>query len=221
MNIYITNVSTVLTDAQVKGWFPALRIYSHHIRSYWRSAEEVLIFGKPPTPVAWQIIVADDSDQAGALGYHDYAPGGRPYGYVFAKTDLDAGYSVTVTLSHEVAEMIMDPYVQRSEQTGNLRFHALELGDPVEADELGYEIDGVLVSDFITPAWFVPGHPGPIFDHRRHCSAPLQVLPGGYAYIWDPTTGWQGFDHAGKARRPRELPDRTRLQRYARDRGRR
>jgi len=28
--------------------------------------------------------------------------------------------------------------------------------DAVESDKLGYEIDGVMVSDFITPAWFQP-----------------------------------------------------------------
>jgi len=34
--------------------------------------------------------------------------------------------------------------------------HALEACDAVESDKLGYEIDGVMVSDFITPAWFEP-----------------------------------------------------------------
>jgi hypothetical protein len=218
MNIYVQNISTVLTDEQVHAVFPALKIQSDQVRKYWRSAEEVLIFGAPPTPEAWQIIIADDSDQAGALGYHDYTPGGRPVSYVFAKTDLDNGYSWTVTLSHEFVEMIMDPFVQRCEQTGNSRFHALELGDPVEADQLGYQLNGVLVSDFITPAWFVPGHPGPVYDWGRHCAKPLQILPGGYAYIWDPTNGWHGLNDKGEIKKPEELPDRKRLQLYARER---
>jgi len=36
------------------------------------------------------------------------------------------------------------------------KIYALEVCDAVESDKLGYEIDGVMVSDFITPAWFEP-----------------------------------------------------------------
>jgi hypothetical protein len=221
MRIYVSNVSTVLTDAEVLDVLPAMRRQTYHVQEWWRTAVEQLIFDPTPVPDAWQIVIADDSDQAGALGYHDYTPNGRPISYVFAKTDQQYGYSWTVTLSHELVEMIADPWISALMQTGDARFHALELGDPVEADELGYLIHvighpPVLVSDFVTPNWFVPGSTG-VFDHRGHCTEPLQILEGGYAYIWE--GGWYAVDAEGKRSTAEELPERTRLKQYSRPRG--
>ena len=222
MRIYVKNISTVLTDAQVLNVLPAMRRQTYHVREWWRTSLEDLIFGDPPVPEAWQIIVADDSDQAGALGYHDFTPGGRPISYVFAKTAMENGYAWTVTFSHEMVEMIADPWISALMQTGETQFHALELGDPVEADDFGYKITihdhpPVLVSDFVTPNWFVPGAPGPYYDHRGHCVKPLEVLEGGYAYIYD--NGWFAEDHLGNRKTAEEAPERQRLQLYARNRG--
>jgi len=50
-------------------------------------------------------VILDDSDQAGALGYHDLTSDGLPIGKVFAASDLKAGTSWTVTASHELLEM--------------------------------------------------------------------------------------------------------------------
>jgi hypothetical protein len=49
--------------------------------------------------------------------------------------------------------------------------------DAVESDEFAYTVAGVLVSDFVYPAWFVAGSTGP-WDHGGHCTAPLQLLQG-------------------------------------------
>ena len=220
MRIYVKNASTVLSDAEVLDVLPAMRRQTYHVREWWRTSIEELIYGDPPIPEAWQIIVADDSDQAGALGYHDFTPDGRPISYVYAKTALDAGYSWTVTFSHELVEMIADPWISALMQTGDTRFHALELGDPVEDDLLGYHIhvEGhppVLVSDFVLPNWFVPGSSGQ-FDFRDHCVEPLEVLPGGYAYIYE--DGWYAVDAKGTKSKAEELPGRGRLAMYARPR---
>jgi hypothetical protein len=227
MNIYIINESSVLEDDELKAAIPALIVYTRHIRNWWGSMQPGIIFGEPLVSEAWKIIVADDSDQAGALGYHDFTPGGRPISYVFAKTDLDYGYNWQVTLTHELAEMLLDPYVMRCEQTGNARFHALELCDPVEADALAYPISAggyvLSASDFLTPMWFVPNAPAGIkYDHRGYCAKPLEILDGGYAYYW--LNGkWVAEDNFGKQLTPEELarvaPTKTRLKMYARDRG--
>lgn len=224
MNIYIQNKSTVLEDDQIKELLPALTVYTRHIRQWWGTMQPGLFFQAPLTKEAWQIIIADDSDQAGALGYHDWTEGGRPISYVFAKTDLDYGYDWHVTLTHELAEMIMDPYIARCEQTGNNRFHALELCDPVEDDSLAYQIaaGGVFLraSDFITPLWFVEGASG-VFDHKGHCRKALEILSGGYAYYWE-SGQWYSEDNFGHKYTPEELaeinPTKTRLKKYARAR---
>lgn len=221
MRIYVTNESTVLTDAEVADALPAFRRQTYHVREWWRTSVEDLIFGAPPVEDAWQIRILDDSDQQGALGYHDFTPGGRPISYVFAKTDADYGYSWSVTLSHELVEMIADPWISALMQVSDTAAYALELGDPVEADNLGYEITvkghgPVLVSDFVLPNWFVPGSPGQ-YDYKGHATKPLQILPGGYAYKWEGGK-WTALDSAGKEQKPSELPQRHRLQQYARPR---
>jgi hypothetical protein len=152
--------------------------------------------------------VLDNSDQAGALGYHDVTDQGLPLGKVFAGTDLQSGNQWTVTASHELLEMLADPeinltvFVQPSQQGGTL--YAYEVCDACEADELGYDIDGTMVSDFVYPAWFEPSRqPGSAqFDYASQIQAPLQVLPGGYIGVFDVTsgTGWHQITAQGSAR---------------------
>lgn len=221
MRVYVENISTAVSNDELLDALPAFRRQTYHVREWWRTSLEDLIFGPAPVDEAWQIIVSDDADQAGALGYHDFTPGGRPISYVFAKTAKDAGYSWTVTFSHELVEMIADPWISATMQTDYSQFYALELGDPVEADKLGYTIkvkghNPVLVSDFVTPNWFVPGSPG-TYDHLGHCTKPLEVLDGGYAYVWDDGE-WYSEDHLGHRKTAKEAPERHRLQLYARRR---
>lgn len=225
MNIYIVNESTVLSDEEIEAIHAPLLLYSRQIRSYWGSMQPGILFGRPKVPTAWQIVIADDSDQAGALGYHDVTSTGRPISYVFAKTDMQYGYDWQVTLTHELAEMMMDPYVMRCEQTGNDRFHALELCDPVEDESMAYIVESggvkLKASNFITPYWFVSGAAG-VYDYLKKCTQPLQVLNGGYAYYWE-NGQWYSEDHLGQKYTLEEFetiePTKTRLHMYARDRG--
>jgi hypothetical protein len=222
MNLYLVNESTVIPDADVAATLAPLTIYSRHIRSWWGSMQPGIFMGAPKGE-AWQIVIADDSDQAGALGYHDMTDGGRPIAYVFAKTGLENGYDWQVTLTHEFAEMLLDPYIRRGEQTADTRWHALELCDPVEADELAYVIQAgghsLRCSDFVTPAWFWPWTSGLRYDHLGHTVSALEVLPGGYAYVYE-DGDWYAEDHAGAKSTVAEFasahPEKTRLELYAR-----
>jgi len=216
MKVYVENRSSVLTDDDVAAVLPSLHRQSYQVRQYWHTQVVDLMFGPPPTPDAWQIVIVDTGDVKGALGYHDYTPGGRPISYVFAKEDIDNGYSWTVTLSHEWVEMLLDPWVSGAMQTADATFYALELADPVEDDKFGYECMGFLMSDFVTPYWFVPGATG-VFDYCKRVTKPLQVLAGGYAYVYE-NGQWYAEDAAGARKTAAELPERNRLQHYARSR---
>lgn len=145
---------------------------------------------KPPAG-AWTVALLDSSDQAGALGYHDLTPDGLPLGKVFAGTDRQYGQSVSVTLSHELLEMLADPWINLCAQADDGKFYAWESCDAVEGDSLGYVIGGVLVSSFLTPAWF--GHGGGQVSYPEgRVSAPFQLAKGGYAGVFDPASG-QGW----------------------------
>lgn len=147
--------------------------------------------GKKPPPGMWVIALLASSDQAGALGYHDLTPDGLPLGKVFAGTDRQYGQKVSVTLSHELLEMLSDPWINLTAQSDDGKFYAWENCDAVEADGLGYDIDGVTVSDFVLPHWFGHGN-GPV-DHCGHISSAFELAPGGYISVFDPASGqgWQ------------------------------
>ncbi len=224
MKLYVVNESTVVSDAELASWLPAFKVYVNHVRAYWPRPTTLEVAAKGAIPDdGWTLLLLDDADQAGALGYHDYTPGGKPISKCFCKTDQQAGYSQTVTITHELAEMMVDPWISELFQVSDTQLYAKEVGDPVEADEFGYHISAggqqpVLVSDFVTPAWFIPGHPGPVYDHAKHCTAPLQILAGGYMSVFVSGRGWTQITHDGAEVPMDEKGPASRPARYARPR---
>lgn len=196
--VAVLNQSTVMTGAQVQAMTAALQIQvSRDFAPIWFTGANLIYIpkGQNPPVSAMRIIVLDTTDQAGALGYHDLGPDGEPQGLVFAKTTQQFGLSPTVTASHELLEMLADPNIDRL--IGVLTYQgvqavvSMEVGDPVEADALGYLINGVRVSDFVTPAYFHPGMAGP-YSFGRHVSFPMVLAPGGYqSYLPITTGGWK------------------------------
>lgn len=190
--IAITNASTCLTDEQVQAAIPSLQWQvTQHFNAYWNLDCSLKFLSKdqPLSAGWWQIVLTDDPDQAGALGYHELTSVGTPLGKVFAALDIQSGSSWTVTLSHELLEMLGDPWINWCAESPQGELFALEVCDAVEADELGYEIDGVAVSDFITPAWFEPTQADRV-DYMQRVTKQLELAPGGYISILDPKKGW-------------------------------
>lgn len=207
--IAISNHSTVCTDAEVQRWIRAVQAQLYgRFRRFW-NISGWLVFAEAADP-DWQGLILDDSDQAGALGYHDDGTAwGAPRLKVFAKTDKDNGLSPSVTLSHEVLEALVDPYISTAIQTSDTEFYALEVGDPVEADALGYEVNGVLVSDFVLPTWFIPDSDPPyscvgsriadgVQSGSPNVTAPLEIAAGGYASIFVSGRGWTQHNQRGE-----------------------
>jgi len=91
------------------------------------------------------------------------------------------------------------------------RIYALEVCDAVEDDRLGYNIDGVLVSDFITPAWFEPTDADRL-DFKRHLSKQLELARGGYISVFDTSSGWTQITAKGEGG-PRMAPGSRRQRR--------
>ena len=200
--ISVINESTVLTDAEVTPVVIALQQQvTNDFRPVWGIDAELKMIpqGTPATPGTWWLVILDDSDQAGALGYHDLTPDGLPMGKVFAGSDLKAGDSWSVTASHELLEMLADPninltvFVQDANTTGTL--YAYEVCDACEDDSLGYTINNVQVSDFVYPAWFESFRTegSTQFDRMNQIKDPLQLLAGGYIGVFSVTggSGWQ------------------------------
>src|SRR5215469_15902031 len=108
-------------------------------------------------PGAWAMIFLDDADQAGALAYHDLTPDGLPQSKVFVKTTLENGDLVSVSASHELVEMLVDPAINLlTIGPDRQQVYAYESADPVEA--LSFEVTGVPMSDFVFPSYFENFH---------------------------------------------------------------
>lgn len=138
----------------------------------------------PKDNQAAPLIVFDDPDQSGALGWHSVDPNGRAYGKVFwdvikrhGGTLMTSADSLSVTLSHEVLEMIGDPYITWWADMPDGGQECLEVCDRVQAD--AYAVDGVMLSNFVGPRAFRNGD-GP-YDFMRLLTSPWEIREGGYA----------------------------------------
>ncbi len=128
---------------------------------------------------AWNLLYIDNSDEANALGYHDFL-NGYPIGKVFVDTTLRDGESVTVTATHELAEMLADPSANLTVNGPKKLQYAYEVCDAVE--ETSFRIGNAPVSNFVTPEWFENHtHPsGTKFDYLGLTKKAFQLLSGGY-----------------------------------------
>ncbi len=109
---------------------------------------------------------------------------------------------------------------------------AYEMCDACEADQFGYQIDGIQVSDFITPQYFQTfWQPRQTqFDFRNHISHPLEILTDGYLSVKHEgdSRGWheigppnqpcryQGRPRVGSRRERRRIPRDQWLKSHAR-----
>jgi len=229
MNILVINKSSAVTDAQIQNWLPAFNVYVGHVCEWWPRAVSLVWCPRDKEPeLAWKLVFADKSNEAGDLGYHDFTPDGRPISYVFDADVKADGSSVPVTATHEIAEMIADPWISENFQISNTRFFAKEICDPCEADEFAYSIKvqpfaAVKVSDFVLPKWFIPKSTGQ-FDRNKKIDAPLKILPGGYMSVFTASGGWKqiGARKGGRVAElgqdPKKKGQFGRLTKYGRDR---
>jgi hypothetical protein len=178
----------------------------------------------PNEPVrgAGVLYLVNESTLPGALGYHFINAGEVPFGFVFV---LDpATNEWTITLSHEALEMMIDPTANvlvpgpdpRNPAGGNIVLHAYEVCDAVE--RTSYDIDGIAVSNFITPNWFFEGDvQGTRNDFLGVGVKSFLATPGSHLAFFDLNQGWQVYFgqsqdlKAGLARR---------VERYIRERRR-
>ena len=153
--IAVINESTAFADADVQKMLPAFdQQWNKDLLPVWGVDAAAFAFvpkGQAPAAGAWWVVFLDDSDQAGALAYHDLTNEGLPISKVFVKTILADHASVSVGATHEICEMAVDPWLNSAYQDLQGIFWAGEVCDPVEDDQYGYQIGDVLVTDFVTP----------------------------------------------------------------------
>jgi hypothetical protein len=193
MLIAILNQSTLVSDDDAANMTQAIAAQVRlDVAPLWDRAPAAVIFYTDPkaVPAAAHGIALVDTIQdqpTGVLGYHTEDQGGKLWGVVAAKPELDNGgkattgdWSVSSVLSHEVLEMFIDPNCNLWANDGHGKAYSFEVCDPVEAPT--YPVNGVSVSNFVTPAWFDPlsDHATAQYDKLGKLHAPFSILKGGY-----------------------------------------
>jgi hypothetical protein len=155
----------------------------------------------------WPVIIKDDIGSDDAAGYHQDQHG-QPYSLVKYTADW------TLTASHEVLEMLGDPFGRRMvaggspvKGQGRVQF-LVEVCDPSEAVEYAYRVNEILVSDFYTPHFFESATSGGArYSYTNAIKRPRQVLKGGYLSWYVPATRewWQRTWFSGLKAKDRNL----------------
>ena len=118
----------------------------------------------------------------GAVAYHSVDGAGLAVAYdaIAASDSLTGpGNSLSVAISHELAEIVGDEGCNLWADDGTGTEHAHELCDPVEVQS--YEVtpgSGIYVSNFVLRSYFDPSHAGP-FDWMTLVGLVGAVAPSG------------------------------------------
>lgn len=180
----LTVVSAALQKQVLRDFFPVWEIQA--TVDAFENLEDV------PTTY-WPVIVRDDIGFPGAAGIHldeDFQP--------FSLVQFNNRW--TLTASHEVLEMLADPFGNRLHPSQSIKSdqgrveYLVEVCDPSEAWEFGYNVNGVRMSDFYTPEFFSPvSVAGSRYSFTGALTEARQVISGGYISWRNPEDGhwWQ------------------------------
>lgn len=196
------NKATTPLGVDLDDLIEAMQSYmDNHVTPVWGTPAK-LVKSNDFIKGAWAIVFLDDADQPGALAYHDLTPDGLPVSKVFVKTTLDDHQLVSVSASHELVEMIVDPAINMYTSGPDPKtMYAYESADPVE--EVTFKVNGIEMSDFVYPAYFeVFRKPGSVqFDHEKKVTHPFQILSGGYQIVFKNGRSSEIFGSAAKKKR--------------------
>ena len=189
------NGSSAFSDGDLQAALPDFQAQlDNEFKFYW-GMDAYLDIGGGGMPITI-VDYPGANDPAGALGYHYIDGNYNPYAVIFAALARDNGYSISGVISHEMLEMLADQLIDtcalydRGDGTGVIVLQ--EVCDPCEAN-LYYEgaVNNTVVSDFVTPAWYVPGDPNQV-DYLSVIGGPWQLASGGYvSYETVTLSGWQ------------------------------
>jgi hypothetical protein len=146
----------------------------------------------------------------------------QPYSLVIGTKDND---DWTIDASHETLEMLVDPTGNRLHTSFAIEIdgskihdtsgqfdYLVEACDPCEGNQYAYTIQGIAVSDFITPHFYDPkATSGTRYSFAGNIARPREILPGGYiSYVNTQTEEWEQILFLGKVPQLKELGPATR-----------
>lgn len=148
--------------------------------------------GKTPT---WMWLIRLVKELPPTEGGFHQTRHNQPYAKVIASRN-DSTW--TIDASHELCEMLIDPYGNKMQSSKAIRIvgngvedikgrfnYLVEACDPCQAQGCSYEIDGIKMSDCVTPQFYDDAFKKDTrYSITGAVKAPRQILPGGYiSYI--------------------------------------
>ena len=121
----------------------------------------------------WRIFLTRSPLGSGVIGYHKVDRYG-PYAVVSVSAAQRWRMPVSMAVSHELNEMMVDPYGDLVTDDG----YSVEVVDPVV--EVYSVFKGVAVADFATPNWYAWSSDGP-WDAASVLAGDHSTTPNGYA----------------------------------------
>jgi hypothetical protein len=203
MILTIANISSTIAMPDFERVVAAIgKQVSQHFQPEWGKAATLktvaLTVGPRAAPIDKNsgaiIYVGDDSQDPttgveNALGYHGRNHARVPYGFVYLDICAQYGDPWSSTLSHEVLELLEDPTAIKV-VTGPAPddpqvpvYYDLEVCDPTQGDS--YEIDGVVVSNFVGRAYFGQRGGSGKTNYLDLQLEPFGVRPKGYFQFED------------------------------------
>ena len=188
--VYVVNESSV-PSYKLEDALPAFQAaIDDDFGPSWNAYAQLQLVAVAPA-ASWVIELLDTPVCMDCGGYHELR-GGAPHAVVGARVK---GANWEQVFTHEMFEMLADPYVDRASYVAHCHFgtcisgdmYAVEPADPVEATRFSYRKTSpygrpVVISDFVTPNWY-NGQVGGKLDFVGAVKRNHQLLSGGYSYV--------------------------------------
>lgn len=165
---------------------------SQHLQPHWLvDAELTAYITQDEIPAdAWPVLIKE-ALAIDVYGYHSVDANKKPFAVLKYRDDW------THTVSHELMEMLVDPYGDRvlsgevfAENAGEEQI-LVEVADPSQNISFGYDINGIRVSDFYFPAYFEPYKiEGKRYSYTGIITEPRTLADGGYISFKDRFGDW-------------------------------
>lgn len=183
-HIVVVNHALRASNEDVAFWAEACRLQLKEVAAAWGLPAPGVFFIGPraevPSGEAAVIGVVDNDANASSAGYHSVV--GR---LAFGLVDMGDSAIPSRTMSHEAIEMLVNPWLDRWVPGPEDRLYAVEACDPVQRSDytiattvLGITRD-VVVSNWVTPAWFGL-EKGTRMDRLTRLLSPWSLELGGY-----------------------------------------
>jgi hypothetical protein len=158
-----------------------LTTYCNELASKWQRDAVQIAISNQDQRTGWRVYVLDEAgaDEVGVAGYHT-THWRTPVGKVFVSVCEAVAMAIEGVITHELAEMIVDPLARTTVAMPDGKRIALEVCDPVQ-DEL-YLVGQTMCSNWVYPAYFDSNAAAP-YDRLGSVTAPFGVTAGGYQII--------------------------------------